>query len=268
MTQEIKIAGLSAHALCINSQTWAVRSSYNSTNDTTVINYDFGNEENLTPELPEGLFVSVGGNFKIIGQLTFYGMQPNTAFAKLFEDNYNSIREQLKPSLNGESYVILLSKEDFVNYVHSFSSGRITFTDLTGIEEIADERIEQTTKHGFTPEFEDENERFYSAGQLLQAANYAITLRCWPEGWDLKVATKIREKDKIGRLRVAGSLIAAEIDRLKRRIRDEGQVKPEPDIEEETSEIVIAEENKGEDYIAGVDPHRIERDPLDTLDAE
>lgn len=80
----------------------------------------------------------------------------------------------------------------------------------TGIELIAQERKEQIEKHGWSAEHDSFNDN----GELLQAARFCIGVDEWPENWDLRFADKISDKDDIGKLKVAGAFIAAEIDRL------------------------------------------------------
>jgi hypothetical protein len=83
----------------------------------------------------------------------------------------------------------------------------------TGIELIAQERAEQIEKHGF----DVENDKDYAHNELIKAALFAINPYQfeWPYYWDEEFRTKIRNKpNDIERLKVAGALIAAEIDRL------------------------------------------------------
>lgn len=86
---------------------------------------------------------------------------------------------------------------------------------MNGIELIAQERKEQIEKHGFSIELDHD---YYNRGELLQAADFALhplsEQSSWPEEWDQHFAERIRNKDRIGQLKVAGALIAAEIDRL------------------------------------------------------
>lgn len=81
-----------------------------------------------------------------------------------------------------------------------------------GIELIAEERHEQIYKHGW----DLENDQYYKNGELLQAAMFCIGADKWPENWDLHFRDKILSKDQIGKLKVAGAFIAAEIDRIKK----------------------------------------------------
>lgn len=95
--------------------------------------------------------------------------------------------------------------------------------EKTGVELIAQERKEQIEKHGFS--ILDDAE-YYKNQELLQAALFCIgrvtlpgsgltTEIPWPDDWGKKFERKILAKDAIGQLKVAGALIAAEIDRLK-----------------------------------------------------
>lgn len=82
----------------------------------------------------------------------------------------------------------------------------------TGIELIAQERQEQIEKHGWNIE----KDACYRNGELIQAALFCIDQERfkWPRKWILKFRTKILHKTRIDQLKVAGALIAAEIDRL------------------------------------------------------
>ncbi len=83
----------------------------------------------------------------------------------------------------------------------------------TGVSLIAAERQEQIVKHGFSVQNDSE---YYSNNELLVAADFCIheTNYVFPEKWDEKYAKKIKAKDRIGQLKVAGAFIAAEIDRM------------------------------------------------------
>lgn len=90
---------------------------------------------------------------------------------------------------------------------------RIKKAPLSGIEEITDERKEHYTKHAWSHEGDDQ----YTNDELIDAAMQYIggdIISCWPESWDKKW---YKPGDRIQELRRAGALIAAEIDRLKRR---------------------------------------------------
>lgn len=91
----------------------------------------------------------------------------------------------------------------------------------TGAELIAIERAEQIEKHGFDP---DKDSDSYEGGELMEAAIYALTLNKdhYPDNWEFwwhdKMMAKrerLSEHDfRIEQLKIAGALIAAEIDRL------------------------------------------------------
>jgi hypothetical protein len=83
----------------------------------------------------------------------------------------------------------------------------------TGIELIAQEREEQIKKHGFDASRDRGNEN----KELIKAALFAINPQQfeWPFFWAEKFRDRILAKPtEIDRLKVAGALIAAEIDRL------------------------------------------------------
>lgn len=93
----------------------------------------------------------------------------------------------------------------------------------TAIELITEERKEQIHKHGFTPEKDQQ----YDEQELLDAAIACIAIDdeyahvigrgqmfFWPNDWDMRFLGKIQQKNRIGQLKVAAALIAAEIDRL------------------------------------------------------
>lgn len=82
----------------------------------------------------------------------------------------------------------------------------------TGIELIATERQEQLKKHGF----DVTNDTYYSKNELVKAAMFALNPNAfaWPQGWDRHFEEKIRGKDRVSQLKVAGAFIAAEIDRI------------------------------------------------------
>ncbi len=92
----------------------------------------------------------------------------------------------------------------------------------TGIELIAEERERQISVEGWTPEHDDAHEE----GEL---SDIGALLAIHPEThgsvavkpWGAKLDDKVRARgetpaDDIRRLKVAGALIAAEIDRLQR----------------------------------------------------
>lgn len=82
----------------------------------------------------------------------------------------------------------------------------------SGIELIAQERKEQIEKHGFDTEHDNKN----SNRELVKAAIYLLTKRAnyFPETWDEKYLDAFKQKEGIEAMKVAGALIAAEIDRL------------------------------------------------------
>ena len=82
----------------------------------------------------------------------------------------------------------------------------------TGVELIAEERNEQIEKHGFN----DIHDSEHLDCELMQAAVYLLTQDeyYYPPEWDKKWLEKFKKKDYVGRLKVAGALIAAELDRL------------------------------------------------------
>ena len=89
----------------------------------------------------------------------------------------------------------------------------------TGLELIAEERQEQIEKHGFDVKHDKE---LYEADELVDAAVFAITgdynfyPKTWGDWWANKMIAKTNATphSKIERLRIAGALLAAEIDRL------------------------------------------------------
>lgn len=96
----------------------------------------------------------------------------------------------------------------------------------TGIELIAEERQRQIEKEGWTPEHDDQ----HNTGDLALAASayafaelyrqttsegYDTTPHIWPFG---RERWKPTPNDRIRELQKSGALIAAEIDRLQRRL--------------------------------------------------
>jgi hypothetical protein len=92
---------------------------------------------------------------------------------------------------------------------------------MNGIELIAQEREEQIKKHGFNV-YKDK--KFYRQFELRRAAMWTLTFDedYYPESWglwfrermDLKRRRMSGKELDIERLKIAGALIAAEIDRL------------------------------------------------------
>jgi hypothetical protein len=94
---------------------------------------------------------------------------------------------------------------------------------MTGIELITQEREEQINKHGWSLK----NDTDYLHNELIKAALFAINPEQfeWPFYWHEDFRNKIINKpNAIERLKIAGALIAAEIDRiqLKGEIKDDG----------------------------------------------
>ena len=91
----------------------------------------------------------------------------------------------------------------------------------TAIELITKERAEQIEKHGFDSSHDETNDD----GELRHVAACLITgaKTYYPDHWDKSFLVKFEAKDDIERLVVAGALIAAEIDRLKKLEDDERQ---------------------------------------------
>lgn len=96
-------------------------------------------------------------------------------------------------------------------------------TASRGAELIAQERRRQVDKKGFTPEYDAGNDM----GELPMAAIayiYDTTLgdgdKFWPGNWDKKWF-KPHPTDSIRNLTKAGALIAAEIDRVLKKIEGE-----------------------------------------------
>ena len=96
-------------------------------------------------------------------------------------------------------------------------------TMKSGIELIAEERKEQTEKHGYDVS-NPANAEWYSKKELVKAALHYLTLykRYNPKSWGAEFHRKLAHKAlrlsptefDIERLKIAGALIAAELDRL------------------------------------------------------
>lgn len=87
----------------------------------------------------------------------------------------------------------------------------------TGIELIAQERKEQIEKHGYTTDHK------YKTGELVRAAcaiaydsedDKPATFSAPNWAWEIRDKKQVKKNDKIERLKVAGALLAAEIDRI------------------------------------------------------
>ena len=92
----------------------------------------------------------------------------------------------------------------------------------TGIELMADERqIKQIEKHGFTAEHHAKHPEWYDKGQLVFGATL-LSLKdddplrkelLYPENWDKEWFLDLMMKPYMRRLIIAGSFLAAELDR-------------------------------------------------------
>lgn len=93
---------------------------------------------------------------------------------------------------------------------------------MTGIKLIIKERKEQISKHGHTKA----SDRVYVNKELVKAALCALekvgrgpgftnVKHKWPSGWDEYFERRLRLKNDIGKLIVAGALFMAENDRLR-----------------------------------------------------
>lgn len=82
----------------------------------------------------------------------------------------------------------------------------------SGIELIAQERKEQIEKHGF----DIKNDATYGNEELLKGALFCIDQKRFefPWNWIVWYRSRIIHKSRVDQLKVAGALIAAEIDRL------------------------------------------------------
>lgn len=95
----------------------------------------------------------------------------------------------------------------------------------SGIELITQERLEQITKHGWTLEHDKD---INGSKELVQAANYCLMLAgfkegnyFWPSNWQRDFEHKILNKDKVGKLVVAGAFLMAENDRRQDKFHEE-----------------------------------------------
>jgi hypothetical protein len=86
---------------------------------------------------------------------------------------------------------------------------------VSGTELITAERARQQAEKGYTPEHDSEHGQFELARAGMIYAGHAVGYLpvgsftwVWPNGWEFKPSTTLRE------LVMAGALIAAEIDRL------------------------------------------------------
>lgn len=83
---------------------------------------------------------------------------------------------------------------------------------MNGIELITKEREEQLKKHGFSKDHDSE----HTGAELVLAALYVLTDQdeFFPTNWNQSFKEKLSNKNPIDALKVAGALLAAEIDRL------------------------------------------------------
>lgn len=83
----------------------------------------------------------------------------------------------------------------------------------SGVDLIGEEREEQLNVHEFTI---GRDKKVNGDGQLAEAAIYVISKDPYhfPKDWNTEWYTKLTKKKGIEALKVAGALIAAEIDRL------------------------------------------------------
>lgn len=89
----------------------------------------------------------------------------------------------------------------------------------SGIELISEERQEQIEKHGFDAkhdaDYEAEKQLAYAAIYLLMNySDFQDNAKYFPANWEQSWKIKFDSKSDIEGLRIAGALIAAEIDRL------------------------------------------------------
>ena len=89
---------------------------------------------------------------------------------------------------------------------------------MTGIELIAQERVEQIEKHGWDLQHDED----YGQGELLMAAQFCLNVNndmLWPwhdgtDGIGTYFFNKILAKTPTERIIIAGAFCAAELDRL------------------------------------------------------
>lgn len=114
--------------------------------------------------------------------------------------------------------------EAFKRICHNYVKLKKLDMKKSGIELIAEERQHQIDKHGFTGDHHAEHFEWYSKGQLVSAATMLANHK-WsnsgldyinhpPLNWDIEWWQKMCNKSRAERLKIAGALIAAEIDRL------------------------------------------------------
>ncbi len=84
----------------------------------------------------------------------------------------------------------------------------------TGIQIIVNERAKHTVKHGYDADHDDKHVN----GEMLDLAKYLMSGKDsdYPYGWEIPIKSSLFKKNRIEQLGIAGLMIAAEIDRLKR----------------------------------------------------
>lgn len=98
--------------------------------------------------------------------------------------------------------------------------GETNFNPIkTGLELIAQERVEQIHKHGrsITNDMQhNHNGQLALGAEMLLAASHeeGIDSASYPDGWDHDICQHMLSKPYKERLIIAGALIAAELDRL------------------------------------------------------
>lgn len=127
---------------------------------------------------------------------------------KYFSDAHNLIL------VESELHEIIQAVKPYLPHITS-KSGGVQLIDM--------ERKEQIEKHGYDV-LDSSNKIYYEHEQLINAALYALTLnedyypKSWGDEWHMKMAIKSNtmpfKEWRIERLKIAGALIAAEIDRL------------------------------------------------------
>lgn len=87
----------------------------------------------------------------------------------------------------------------------------------SGIELIAEERQKQIDKHGFTGKHHAEHPEWYNEGQLTIAASRLSNFTAYgmrePNNWSREWWENMCDRPYEERLKIAGALIAAELDR-------------------------------------------------------
>ena len=87
----------------------------------------------------------------------------------------------------------------------------------TGVELIAEERQRQEDEEGWTPEHDDQHTEYelaHAAACYLMRDDSDILKKYWPFGWPWWKPSHSRVRNLVK----AGALVAAEIDRVQRRL--------------------------------------------------